>query len=250
MQNTIRSYVLSVSTLGLLVLASVPANAQSGSRSYPPSGSTRRAPTAAGSGQRVQAEAPLALEGYCPVSLKRMNKWVKGAPSIQSVFDGHTYYFANGQGKQMFDDQPATCVPALGGDCAVSYVKMGKRVPGNIRHAALHGGRLFLFANAQGKQMFMADSNAYADADLAYDGKCVVCSLNMRQAVAGKPEFTVLRKGLRYLFPSADQRNEFLANPGKYEVASNAAPASSGGSGSRKPAVSGSSSRSGSGSRS
>ena len=250
MQQFTRPIMAAILTTGLLVTISIPAYAQSGSRSYPPSGSARRAPTAAGSGQRVQAKGLLALEGYCPVSLKTMNKWVKGSPSIQSVFDGYTYYFANQQGKQMFDDQPAKYVPVLGGDCAVSYVKMGKRVPGSIRHAALNGGRLFLFANAEGKQMFLADPKAYADADLAYGGKCVVCSLNMRQTVAGKPEFTVLHKGMRYLFPSADQRDEFLGNSKKYEVASNAAPASSRGSASRKPAGSGSSSRSGSGSRS
>ena len=250
MQQFTRPIVAAILTTGLLVVISIPAYAQSGSRSYPPSGSARRAPTTAGSGRRVQAKGPLALEGYCPVSLKTMKKWVKGSPSIQSVFDGHTYYFANQQGKQMFDGQPATYVPVLGGDCAVSYVKMGKRVPGNIRHAALNGGRLFLFANAEGKQMFLADSRAYIDADLAYEGNCVVCSVNMRQTMPGKPELTVLHKGLRYLFPSPAQRNEFLANSEKYEVASNAAPASSGGSASRKPAGSGSSSRSGSGNRS
>ena len=249
MQNTIRPYLLSLSTLGLLALASIPAYAQSGSRSYPPRGSTGRGAASAGSGQRTQAKGPLALEGYCPVSLKTMNKWVKGSPTNQSVFDGHTYHFANQQGKQMFDGQPATYVPVLGGDCAVSYVKMGKRVPGNIRHAALNDGRLFLFANAQGKQMFLADRRPYTDSDLAYGGKCVVCSLNMRQTVAGKPEFTVLHKGLRYLFPSTEQRNEFLGNPKKYEVASNAAHGSSAGSGNRQPAGSGSSNRSGSGSR-
>ncbi len=244
MQNTIRPYLLSFSTLGLLALASIPAHAQSGSRSYPPSGSAVRGRPAAGSGQRAQTAAPLALEGYCPVSLKRMNKWVKGSPSIQSVFDGHTVYFANQQGKQMFDGQPAMYVPVLGGDCAVSYAKMGKRVPGNIRHAALHEGRLFLFANAEGKQMFMADPKSYADADLAYGGNCVVCRVNMQQTMPGKPELTVLHKGLRYLFPSTAQRDEFLASPGNYEVAANAIPASSRGSGSRQPARSGSGSRS------
>jgi len=172
-----------------------------------------------------------------------MNKWVKGTPSSNSVFDGHTYYFANQQGKQMFDNEPAKYVPVLGGDCAVSYAKMGKRVPGNIRHAAWHGGRLFTFANAEGKKMFLADPRAYDNADVAYGGKCIVCSVNMRQTVTGKPEFTVLRKGLRYQFPSAGPRDEFLANPEKYAVATNATPASSSGSSSRHSASSGSSTR-------
>jgi len=228
---------------GLMAVISISVQAQSGSRSYPSSGSSRRAPSTAGSGMRTQPRAPVALEGYCPVSLREMNKWAKGSPSIQSVLDGHTYYFANQRGKQMFDSGAAKYLPVLGGDCAVSYAKMGKRVPGSIRQAVWHRGRLYLLANAQGKQMFLADPDAYANADLAYDGKCVACSLNMRQTVAGKPEFTVFHKGLRYLFPSAGQRDEFLAHPEKYEVVSNAGPALSSGSGARRPAGSGSSTR-------
>jgi YHS domain-containing protein len=167
----------------------------------------------------------------------------EGFPSSESVFDGHTYYFANQQGKPMFDSEPTKYVPVLGGDCAVSYAKMNKRVPGDIRHAAWHRGRLFTFANAQGKQMFLADPGAYDNADLAYGGKCIVCNVNMRQTVAGKPEFAVLHKGLRYQFPAAGPRDEFLANPEKYEVAANATRASSSGSSSRPPAGSGSSTR-------
>lgn len=171
------------------------------------------------------------------------NKWVRGTPSSKSVFDGRIYHFANQQGKQMFDHEPVKYVPALGGDCAVNYAKMGKRVAGNIRHAAWHLGRLFTFANAEGKKMFLANPKTYENADLAYGGKCIVCSVNMRHTVAGKPEYTVLHKGLRYLFPSAGPRDEFLANPEKYAVAANAAPASSGRSSSRLPAVAGSSTR-------
>ena len=179
------------------------------------------------------------------MSLKTMNKWVKGSPAFQSVVDGHTYYFAGQKGKQMFDAKPTDFAPVLRGDCAVTYVKTGKRVPGNIRNAAWHEKRLFTFANADGKRVFLANPKTYANADLAYGGNCVVCRLNMSQAVVGKPEFTVTHKGLRYLFPSVDQRDEFLANPAKYEVAFAAATNSSG-STRRSSTQSGSSSRSGS----
>jgi YHS domain-containing protein len=183
------------------------------------------------------------LEGYCPVSLKTMQKWVKGDPSIKTLFDGHTYLFANEQGKKMFLADTAKYLPVLGGDCVVSLVKMGKRVPGNIRHATLHEGRLFLFANAGGKKMFLADPQAYANADLAYGGNCVVCNLNMRQTVAGRPEFVVFHKGLRYLFPAAEQRDQFLSNPKKYEVGTTSAGQPLNGSNRRQPARTGSGSR-------
>lgn len=233
-----------VSSLMVLVAMSVPVWAQSGTR-VPAGGegSTRKTPEpAAGSTERTQP-APLALEGYCPVSLKMMHKWVKGDPAIQSVFDGHTYYFANKQGKQLFGADPVKYAPVLGGDCVISLVKMHQRVPGSVRHATIHDGRLFLFANEQAKKMFTADPKAYADADLAYGGKCIVCQVDMKQDVPGKPEFTVIHKGFRYLFASAKQREAFLANPKKYEAPATLVQPPASGSGTKEPAGSGSGSR-------
>ncbi|MFV1968786.1 MAG: hypothetical protein ACC628_25495 [Pirellulaceae bacterium] len=243
MRHITRSGLAVLSTIGLLAVMSHATMAQSGTRNNPRSGSSDRSTPPAESSLRAQPQSHLALEGYCPVSLKAMTKWVKGDPSIRSVFDGQTYQFASQQGKQMFSAAPAKYVPALGGDCVVSLVKMGKRVPGSIRHAALRGGRLFLFANQEGQEMFLADPRAYENADLAYGGNCVVCSLNMRQTVPGRPDFEAIHEGLRYRFAMAGQRDEFLANPEKYEVAATPVSTSTRRSSSGQPVGSGSSSR-------
>ena len=116
----------------------------------------------------------------------------------------------------MFQADPAKYVPALGGDCAVALIKMGKRVPGNIRHGSFHNGRLFLFANADAHKMFQAEPATYANADLALGGMCPVCLVNMDRSVPGKPEIGAFYKGFRYLFPAAEQRQAFLASPEKF----------------------------------
>ncbi len=242
MRCVFKPTIAALAVTGLLIAGSVPALAQSGSRTSPPSGSAERNAPPGGSGERAGQEAPLALEGYCPVSILEMRKWVKGDPAHQSVYDGRTYRFANAQGKQMFDANAAKYIPALGGDCVVALVEMNRRVPGNIRHASIHEGRLYLFSDADGHKMFQANPAKYADADLAYGGNCVVCRVGLQQVVPGKPEFVVVHKGLRYLFPSADQRDEFLANPGRYEVPAPGAGAVPPGSAPRQPA-SGSSAR-------
>ncbi|NQT11965.1 MAG: hypothetical protein HQ582_04395 [Planctomycetes bacterium] len=237
---------------GLMIAGSVPALAQSGSRSSPPSVSGDRNNPPAGSGERTGQQAPLALKGHCPVSILEMRKWVKGDPTYRVAYDGHAYLFANEQGKKMFEANPAKYVPALGGDCVVALVKMGKRVPGDIRHTSVHDGRLFLFSNADAKKTFLAEPATYADADLALGGHCPVCRVNMGKEVPGKPETAAFYKGLRYLFPSAEQRVEFLRTPEKYVSAagSGTKPSSgsstkqpSSGSATKKPAGSGSSSR-------
>ena len=164
------------------------------------------------------AKSTLALEGYCPVCIIAMKKWVPGKSEHQTTYDGKTYYFPSEKQKEMFLADPAKYVPALGGDCTVCLAKMGKRVPGNIRNAALHEHRLFLFPSADQKKEFQANPSEYANVDLALDGKCAVCQVEFNKDVPGKPEIAVVHQGLRYLFPAEKQLEMFLANPDKYAV--------------------------------
>ncbi len=171
------------------------------------------------SGPRTQsAKNSVALEGYCPVCVIKIKKWVRGNPHYAATYDGKTYYFPGEDQKQMFLADPAKYVPALGGDCTVCYANMGQRVPGNIRHASLYNNRLFLFRTADQKREFVAHQKRYADVDLALGGKCAVCQVEMNKDVPGKPEIAAFYQGFRYLFPSEQQRKMFLANPAKYAV--------------------------------
>jgi YHS domain-containing protein len=147
-----------------------------------------------------------------------MRKWVPGRPEIATLYDDHVYRFPNEELKRTFDADPAKFTPALHGDSIVSLVKMGKRVPGDVNFSLIHDGRIFLFASEKERQMFREAPKAFADADLAYGGRCAVCRVDFNQEVAGRPESTVHYKGLRYLFPGPVQRATFLANPEKYAV--------------------------------
>jgi YHS domain-containing protein len=117
---------------------------------------------------------------------------------------------------------------------------MGKRVPGSIQHAGINGGRLFLFSNAEGQKMFQANPSAFVNADLAAGGNCVVCSVHMRQSVPGSQDFVAIHNGLRYLFPSEDQRRQFLAAPERFVSTTAAGSSTTAGSATRPSAGSGS----------
>lgn len=207
------------------------ATAQSGSRSAAPVRSSRAVPARTAPAQ-VTRSTPVALQGYCPVCVIEMKKWVRGNSSIQAQYDGKTYYFPGDEQRKMFLKDPAKYIPALGGECAVCLTDMKKKVPGSIQFTALHQNRLYMFPNADIKQKFMAAPGKYAQADLALGGNCPVCRVEMKQNVAGNPEFAATYAGMRYLFPSDKQRGMFLANPGKYAVSK---PATSAGSGTRAP---------------
>ncbi len=194
------------------------ASAQSGSRQYAPSSqpTTGSSTRPAGSGTRP-AGTTVEMQGFCPVCIIEMKQWVKGSAQFPAQVDGKTYLFPGEDQRQMFLKDPAKYTPALGGDCVVSLVEMGKRVPGSLHHAAYHNGRLYLFAGEQGKSMFLANPAKYENADLAYNGKCSVCRIEMNQDVQGVPEFTSLLNGMRYQFPGQEQQQMFSQNPTKYK---------------------------------
>ncbi len=169
-------------------------------------------------GSDSKATQQLAMEGYCPVCIVDMKKWVAGDARFQSTFDGKTYRFPAATQKATFDANPAKYAPVLGGDCVVALKKMNKRVPGNIRQAAFYGSRLFLFANEMAKNEFLANLEAYANVDLALGGKCTVCKVEMKKDVAGKPEISTVFHGMRYFFPTKEQQAMFHTNPKKYAV--------------------------------
>ena len=167
-------------------------------------------------GQVQQGQFQQGMEGYCPVCLKDMKKWVLGNPAYQAVYDGHVYSFMSDAQKKIFTANPLRYVPVLGGDCVTCLAKMSRRMPGNIRHAAYHRGRLYLFAGKDQKQMFLKDASAFSNVDLALNGNCPVCQVEMQKNVPGNAEISTTLNGKRYLFLSAEQQKMFLSNPKKY----------------------------------
>ena len=83
MRRVFKSSSVVLAAVGLVLVGSVPAMAQSGSRNYPTSGSSRKAAPQAGSGQRAQQQAPLALEGHC-------KDWLRDAAADVRVLDSAT----------------------------------------------------------------------------------------------------------------------------------------------------------------
>lgn len=55
-------------------------------------------------------------------------------------------------------------------------------------------------------------------ASLALRGNCAVALIEKGELVAGDPEITAEHMGFTYAFPSADAREMFLGDPGKYAI--------------------------------
>ncbi len=70
--------------------------------------------------------------------------------------------------------------------------------------------RVLFFQNEREQQQFQANPAAYANADLAYRGVSPV------SRAAGSPKFATRHGGFRYFFASAQERDQFLREPGRY----------------------------------
>ncbi len=164
------------------------------------------------------ADADLSLDGNCPVCLVKNDEFVRGQPEYVSVYDGRRYLFPSPQQKQMFDAAPAAFAPAMGGNCTVCKVEMGKDVRGTADFHVVHNGRLYLFPSAKQKQTFQSNPSRYADVDLALDGYCAVCKVDLDQNLKGLGEFTTDYNGKRYLFVGKKQLEMFRGDPARYAV--------------------------------
>lgn len=107
---------------------------------------------------------------------------------------------------------------ALSGYCPVCVIEMKKWIKGDSRFAVVQDGKTYLFPGDEQKQMFLKNPAKYANVDLAAEGQCTVCRVEMQKEVQGKPEFAAIHKDMRYWFPSEEQRKMFVSNPTKYEI--------------------------------
>ncbi len=111
----------------------------------------------AGTSSAAKAAKPQApaLQGYCPVAYVAMGKAVKGDPKVTSVYEGHRYLFTNADAKMMLETEPAKYQVAYDGWCATA-VSIGKKLRSSPKLFTVHGGKTYLFSNAEAKKAFDA----------------------------------------------------------------------------------------------
>lgn len=106
--------------------------------------------------------------------------------------------------------------PALGGNCPVALVMVGRAVPGQALHSVTFDRQVYRLATNDFKHLFAGVPAKFAP---ALGGDCVVCRVEAGARMPGKVEFAVVHEGRAFLFPSAKERDTFKANPKKYAQA-------------------------------
>jgi YHS domain-containing protein len=97
------------------------------------------------------------FRGHCPVGIAR-KELIRANNEISLDHGGIRYYFANNTARDEFQASPEKFVPAMGGDCIVTFARTGDRVTGNC--VTIYEGRQYWFADAQARSDFKTDPKA------------------------------------------------------------------------------------------
>ncbi len=109
---------------------------------------------------------PLALDGFCPVSLREKGRWVPGNRRWGAFHQGRTYLFAGAEEQEQFLKNPEPYAPVLSGNDVVVMVEQRQSVPGQRRFGAWYEDHVYLFSNEAAYQKFYNDASRYATAAL------------------------------------------------------------------------------------
>jgi YHS domain-containing protein/thiol-disulfide isomerase/thioredoxin len=106
---------------------------------------------------------PLAFDGYCPVSMRAMWKWVPGDARYGAIHRGRTYWFAGPKEQQQFLANPDFYSPALSGLDPVMAIDHRQSVPGIREHSLDYDNQFYMFSSEATLQQFSANPERYAN---------------------------------------------------------------------------------------
>lgn len=120
--------------------------------------------------------APVALEGYCPVTLVTAKGWKKGDSRFGVQHRGLTFLFASQLEQQEFLRSPDKYSPMLAGYDPVRFAEQRQLIVGQRQHGLFFDDRIYLFSDESSLQQFAQKPLQYHN--LAQDA--------MRQASSGR----------------------------------------------------------------
>lgn len=140
-----------------------PGNAAASRESIPPSGQVvGGANPSAAPPSGPPNRPPLGMDGFCPVTLKREQRWVPGDPRYGIVHRGCLYFFAGPSQAQQFWSDPDSFSPVLSGVDPVLALDNGATVKGQREHGVEYNGLFYLFSSESTLQHFYRNPERYA----------------------------------------------------------------------------------------
>jgi protein disulfide-isomerase len=108
------------------------------------------------------AAAPLAIDGYSPVTLVDQQRWQVGDRRWGAVHRGRTYLFSSQEEQQRFLANPDHYSPAISGQDVVLALDYNQNVEGKRGLGVQYQGRMYFFSSESSRQVFAQNPQRYA----------------------------------------------------------------------------------------
>jgi protein disulfide-isomerase len=134
------------------------------------------APSAAAPAQASAGDIPeLAMDGFCPVTVIREQRWTEGSPEYGVIHLGKLYLFVSEQAMQTFLADPAPFTPVLNEIDVVRFFEEKKIVPGKREWGVKDPvyNRMFFFADEAARNHFEKSYDRYTDAAIEVMEKAI-----------------------------------------------------------------------------
>lgn len=126
-------------------------------------GSNRPAPeTATISALPDRAPPVLAMDGYCPVTLRNSRSWKAGQKEFSLEHERQVFYFTSAANRDEFQANPARFAPRLMGCDPVTLVESDLAIRGSTQFGAFFDGQLFLFESDDTRTKFRKTPGRYS----------------------------------------------------------------------------------------
>lgn len=108
---------------------------------------------------------PLALDGYCPVTLLTQQRWEPGNPQFGAIHRGRTYFFKSQLERDRFLSPGAAdqFAPVLSGYDPVRFAELRQSVAGAREHGVVYQNQIYLFADEQALTQFEQQPERYVN---------------------------------------------------------------------------------------
>lgn len=104
---------------------------------------------------------PLALEGYCPVTLIEKMVWKQGNPLYGAIHLNRTYLFSSAEQQAKFLANPERFCPIISGNDPVVALEKNEIVAGRRQFGLLYENRMILFSSQESYDKFAKESKRY-----------------------------------------------------------------------------------------
>jgi YHS domain-containing protein/thiol-disulfide isomerase/thioredoxin len=99
-------------------------------------------------------EIQVAMDGFCPVTLRNSRTWKKGDKDLTFEHEGQVYFFTASEKLAEFKANPDKFAPRVLGCDPVKLTENNLAVRGSTKYGAFYEGALFLFESAESRSKF------------------------------------------------------------------------------------------------